>query len=79
MVRKDGATTRQERQQFLAQAVMAGTDDGGTLMLKPSVAEWGYKTGLSEVRVVEYLEQLAKFLPIKLDYENDTITRKPTE
>lgn len=79
MVRKDGATTRKERSELIAQTVMAALNNSRLLILNTTVAELAYKTGLSEAKITEYLQMLEKILPFKLDFQNNVITKTTEE
>ena len=76
MVGKDGAETRKERIQRIAQSVQAALFKNNCgISLKQTVASLSIETGLTKEKVIEYLELLANVGQFTIDVEGDKISR----
>ena len=74
MVRNDGAEARRERMEKIARSIYAKFEKGEKILLSVAVAEFQYQFGLSETKILEYLNILQKLGKIALDGKNDLIT-----
>jgi hypothetical protein len=77
-MRRDGAETRKERLQQIAQSVQASlhqNKESGEIPLSKTVAQLMFATGLTEPKVLEYLLLLEKADQFEVDVQNDKIKR----
>jgi len=76
MVRRDGAEVRRERIQKIAQLIqkeLFANKEAGWILLKKTVANLMLETGLTKVKIMEYLEILQIADRFEIDVENDKI------
>jgi hypothetical protein len=78
MIRRNGAEARKERMQQIAQYIQAKLHNVGEISLSKTVAELQYKFGLTEKKIMEYLETLEILGEFIIDKELDIIKR-PTK
>ena len=78
MVRRDGAETRRERLDQIARTVQGSlhqSKEPGEIPLSKTVAKLMLLTGLTEPKVLEYLDLLQKAGQFELDTQHDKIKR----
>ena len=78
MVRRDGAEVRRERIQKIAQLIhkeLFSNKEAGWILLKKTVANLMLETGLTKVKIMEYLEILQTADHFEIDVENDNIKK----
>ncbi len=78
MVRKDGAESRKERIAKIAanvQAALYQNKDLGFISLKKTVAKQALETGLTCIKIMEYLALLVEADQFEVDLERDQIRR----
>ena len=81
MVRKDGAEARKERIAEIAKTVQAflyQNKESGEVPLRKVLAQIMISTGLTRVKVLEYLQLLNDAGQFELDEKNDMIMRVQT-
>jgi len=76
MVRRDGAEARKERIEKIARSIQATLHTEKELKLSKTLAVLEYDTGLTEDKLMEYIEIIEKLGQITIDMENDKI-KKP--
>jgi len=76
MVRRDGAEARKERIEKIARSIQATLHIEKELQLSKTLAALEYDTGLTEDRLMEYIEIIERLGQITIDLENDKI-KKP--
>ena len=81
MVRKDGAEARKERIAEIAKTVQSflyQNKESGEVPLRKVLAQIMISTGLTRVKVLEYLQLLNDAGQFELDEKNDMIIRVQT-
>jgi hypothetical protein len=79
MVRRDGAETRKERLGEIAKFVQASlhqNKESGEIPLSKTVSKLMLTTGLTEPKLMEYLDLLEKADQFEMDVQNDKIKRR---
>lgn len=78
MVRKDGAEVRKERIELIArttQAALFKNKDSGYIRLSKTVAELMLQTGLTKIKIMEYLVILQGAGQFDIDHNDDKIKK----
>lgn len=78
MVRKDGAEVRKERIELIArttQAALFKNKDSGYIRLSKTVAELMLQTGLTKIKIMEYLVILQEAGQFDIDHNDDKIKK----
>jgi len=79
MVRRNGAEARKERIQWIARYIQARLHKEGEISLSKTIIELQYKSGLTEERILEYLEIPENLGQFAIDKKLDKITKASNE
>lgn len=75
MVRRNGAEARKERIQQIAQGIQAQLHTEGEISLSKTITKLQYEFGLTEERILEYLEILKNLGQFAIDKKLDKISK----
>jgi hypothetical protein len=76
MVRRNGAEARKERIQWIARYIQSRLHKEGEISLSKTIVELQYESGLTEERILEYLEISENLGQFVIDKKLDKITKK---
>jgi hypothetical protein len=76
MVKQDGAELRKQRIQQIARSILKALGEQNPLSLSQTLTTLQYDTGLTEEKLIEYLELMSAMGQFVLDKADDRISKK---